>query len=77
MNRNQFRQLGDIIGKLSLDVDRVISVKFPGLGTQEYIFFKEGHLYARYGGQDVHIDSPDELSLSIEELKEKYKEDDI
>lgn len=69
-----------IMQNLAKDVDKVIQVKFPDIMDgegQEYIFFKHGQLYARYSGQDIHIDSPDELSLSVEELKEKYKEEDI
>jgi hypothetical protein len=80
MNQNQFRGLMAIMEDLAKNVDKVIQAKFPDIMEgegQEYIFFKKGQLYARYSGQDIHIDSPDELSLSVEELKEKYKEEDI
>lgn len=78
MNSNQFRQLIDIVGELAKQVDKVIKAKFPdivGNEGQEYVFFKNGDLYARYSGQDIHIDSPEELSLSEDELKKKYSEE--
>ena len=80
MNRNQFTQLVCIVTEISQKVDKVIKIKFPDLigdDGQEFIFFKEGNMYARYSGQDIHIDSPEELSLSEQELKEKYPQEDV